>query len=39
MFCSTPKTYRVANEIGAGVGDRVTIAGKAVLYMKGELFL
>ena len=26
MFCSTPKTYRVANEIGAGVGDRVTIA-------------
>ncbi len=26
MFCSTPRTYRVANEIGAGVGDRVTIA-------------
>ncbi len=26
MFCSTPKTYRVANEIGAGVGDLVTIA-------------
>ena len=26
MFCSTPKTYRVTNEIGAGVGDRVTIA-------------
>lgn len=26
MFCSTPQTYRVANEIGAGVGDRVTIA-------------
>ena len=25
MFCSTPKTYRVANEIGAGVGDRVTV--------------
>jgi len=29
MFCSTPKTYRVANEIGAGVGDRVTIATAA----------
>ena len=27
MFCSTPKTYRVANEIGAGVGDRVTGRG------------
>jgi len=26
MFCSTPKIYRVANEIGARVGDRVTIA-------------
>ena len=26
MFCSTPKTYRVANEIGAGIGDHVTIA-------------
>ena len=25
MFCSTPKTYRVANELGAGVGDRVTV--------------
>ena len=26
MFCSTAKTYRVANEIGARVGDRVTVA-------------
>ncbi len=26
MFCSTPRTYRVANEIGARIGDRVTIA-------------
>ncbi|MGB4911333.1 MAG: SoxR reducing system RseC family protein [Candidatus Dechloromonas phosphoritropha] len=26
IFCSTPKTYRVANAIGAVVGDRVTIA-------------
>ncbi|MBK8890853.1 MAG: SoxR reducing system RseC family protein [Dechloromonas sp.] len=26
MFCSTPKIYRVANEIGARVGDRVTLA-------------
>ncbi|MBL8419444.1 MAG: SoxR reducing system RseC family protein [Dechloromonas sp.] len=26
MFCSKPKTYRVANEIGAKVGDRVTLA-------------
>ncbi len=26
MFCSGPKTYRVDNAFGAGVGDRVTIA-------------
>lgn len=26
MFCSGPKTYRVANEIGARIGDSVTIA-------------
>lgn len=26
MFCSGQKTYRVANDIGAGIGDRVTIA-------------
>ena len=26
MFCSSPKTYRVDNVIGAEVGDRVTIA-------------
>lgn len=26
MFCSTPKTYHVTNQIGARVGDRVTIA-------------
>ena len=26
MFCSSPKTYRVENVIGAEVGDRVTIA-------------
>lgn len=26
MFCSGAKTYRVDNAIGAGVGDRVTIA-------------
>lgn len=26
IFCSTPKTYRVANAIGAVLGDRVTIA-------------
>lgn len=26
MFCTTPKTYRVANDIGAGVGDGVQIA-------------
>ncbi|NTV71741.1 MAG: SoxR reducing system RseC family protein [Azonexaceae bacterium] len=26
MFCSGPKTYRVENTIGAGVGDRVKIA-------------
>jgi len=26
MFCSEPKHYRVANDIGAAVGDRVTVA-------------
>lgn len=26
MFCSEPKQYRVANDIGAAVGDRVTVA-------------
>lgn len=26
MFCTTPKTYRVGNDIGAQVGDRVEIA-------------
>lgn len=26
MFCSTPKIYRVGNDIGAQVGDRVMIA-------------
>jgi sigma-E factor negative regulatory protein RseC len=26
MFCSEPKKYRVVNEIGAGVGDRVVVA-------------
>ncbi|MDP3539726.1 MAG: SoxR reducing system RseC family protein [Azonexus sp.] len=26
MFCSGPKTYRVINHVGAGIGDRVTIA-------------
>lgn len=26
MFCSTPRTYRVANQIGAGIGDHVTVA-------------
>jgi sigma-E factor negative regulatory protein RseC len=26
MFCSSPKTYRVANEIGAREGEQVTVA-------------
>lgn len=26
MFCTAPKTYRVANDIGAQVGERVVIA-------------
>ena len=26
MFCSEPKRYRVVNDIGAGVGDRVVVA-------------
>jgi sigma-E factor negative regulatory protein RseC len=26
MLCSEPKQYRVANDIGAAVGDRVTVA-------------
>lgn len=26
MFCSSARTYRVINDIGAGVGDRVTLA-------------
>ncbi len=26
MFCSTARTYRVANQIGAGIGDHVTVA-------------
>lgn len=26
MFCSEPKRYRVANDVGAGVGDHVTVA-------------
>lgn len=26
MYCTTPKTYRVGNEVGARVGDRVLIA-------------
>ncbi|MBL8429661.1 MAG: SoxR reducing system RseC family protein [Dechloromonas sp.] len=29
MFCSGPKIYRVENEIGASVGDRVTIGVSA----------
>ena len=26
MFCSEPKKYRVVNDVGAGVGDRVVVA-------------
>jgi sigma-E factor negative regulatory protein RseC len=26
MFCSGPRTYRVANRLGAAAGERVTIA-------------
>lgn len=26
MFCSSPKTYRVDNSLGANIGDRVTVA-------------
>lgn len=26
MFCSSPKTYRVDNSLGADIGDRVTVA-------------
>lgn len=26
VFCSTPKQYRVANDVGAQVGDHVTVA-------------
>jgi sigma-E factor negative regulatory protein RseC len=26
MFCSEPKRYRVVNDIGAGIGDRVVVA-------------
>lgn len=26
MFCSGPKTYRVENTIGAGIGDRIVVA-------------
>ncbi len=26
MFCSTPRQYRVANDIGAQIGDHVTVA-------------
>jgi len=26
MFCSSPKTYRVDNGLGANIGDRVTVA-------------
>jgi sigma-E factor negative regulatory protein RseC len=29
MFCSTPKTYRVDNALGAAIGDRVLIAIEA----------
>ena len=26
MFCASPKTYRVNNNLGLGIGDRVTLA-------------
>ena len=35
MMCSGPKQYRVANDIGAAVGDRVTVAIAAASVRQG----